>query len=116
GHGVRIRTREGMVRADRVIIATGYATPQFRPLAGRFRMYRTYVLTTEALDRVQRDDIGLSDVMVWDTERPYHYARWLPQRRLLLGGEARLVQAGERRPLKTTAAPAAGRAGIAGRV
>ena len=40
-HGVRIRTRQGMLRAERVIIATGYATPQFRPLAGRFRMYRT---------------------------------------------------------------------------
>lgn len=106
GHGVRIRTREGMVRADRVIIATGYATPQFRPLAGRFRMYRTYVLTTESLDRVQRDDIGLSDVMVWDTERPYHYARWLPQRRLLLGGEDRLVQAGQRPRQQSTAAAA----------
>ena len=42
--GVRIRTRQGTLHADRVVIATGYATPQFRPLAGRFRMYRTYVL------------------------------------------------------------------------
>ena len=30
-----------------VVIATGYATSRFRPLAGRFRMYRTYVLATE---------------------------------------------------------------------
>lgn len=95
-HGVRIRTREATVRADQVIIATGYATAQFRPLAGRFRMYRTYVLATESLDRIQRDDIGLSDVLVWDTERPYHYARWLPHRRLLLGGEDRLVKPGQR--------------------
>jgi glycine/D-amino acid oxidase-like deaminating enzyme len=105
-HGVRIRTREGTVHADRVVIATGYATPQFRPLAGRFRMYRTYVLATESLDSVQRDDIGLSDVMVWDTERPYHYARWLPQQRLLLGGEDRLVQAGQRRRQQSIAAAA----------
>jgi glycine/D-amino acid oxidase-like deaminating enzyme len=105
-HGVRIRTREGTVHADRVVIATGYATPQFTPLAGRFRMYRTYVLATESLDRVQRDDIGLSDVMVWDTERPYHYARWLPQRRLLLGGGDRLVQAGQRRRQQSIVAAA----------
>ena len=104
--GVRIRAREGTLRANHVVIATGYATPQFRPLAGRFRMYRTYVLATESLDSVQRDDIGLSDVMVWDSERPYHYARWLPQRRLLLGGEDRLVKAGQR-PRQQSAAAAA---------
>jgi glycine/D-amino acid oxidase-like deaminating enzyme len=103
-HGVRLSTREGTVRADRVVIATGYATPQFRPLAGRFRMYRTYVLTTESLGRAQRDDIGLSNVMVWDTERPYHYARWLPHQRMLLGGEDRLVQAGQRRRQLSNAA------------
>jgi glycine/D-amino acid oxidase-like deaminating enzyme len=95
--GVRMRTRQGTLHADRVVIATGYATPQFRPLAGRFRMYRTYVLATEPIGRVQRDDVGLSDLMVWDTERPYHYARWTPDHRLLLGGEDRRVQPGQRR-------------------
>ena len=67
-------------------------------------MYRTYVLATEPIDRVQRDDVGLSDVMVWDTERPYHYARWTPEHRLLLGGEDRLVQPGQRRRQQSTAA------------
>jgi len=95
--GVRIRTRQGTIHAELVVIATGYATAQFRPLAGRFRMYRTYVLATEPIDRVQRDDVGLSDVMLWDTERPYHYARWTAEHRLLLGGEDRLVQPGQRR-------------------
>jgi glycine/D-amino acid oxidase-like deaminating enzyme len=95
--GVRIRTRRGTLHAERVIIATGYATPPFRPLAGRFRMYRTYVLATEPIDRTQRDDVGLADVMAWDTERPYHYARWTPEHRLLLGGEDRAVQSGQRR-------------------
>ena len=103
-NGVRIRTRQGTLHADRVVIATGYATPQFRPLAGRFRMYRTYVLATEPIDSVQRDDIGLSDVVVWDTERPYHYARWTPEHRLLLGGEDRLVRPGQRRRQQSTTA------------
>ena len=96
-NGVSISTRQGKLHADRVIIATGYATPRFRPLAGRFQMYRTYVLATEPLNGAQRDDVGLSDVMVWDTERPYHYARWTPDDRLLLGGEDRPVQPGQRR-------------------
>jgi glycine/D-amino acid oxidase-like deaminating enzyme len=94
---VRIRTRDGLVEATRVVIATGYATPQFRPLAGRFRMYRTYVLATEPMSAGQRRDLGLSDVMVWDTERPYHYARWTADHRLLLGGGDRLVQPGQQR-------------------
>jgi glycine/D-amino acid oxidase-like deaminating enzyme len=101
---VRIRSRHGTLHADRVVIATGYATPQFRPLAGRFRMYRTYVLTTERIDRTRRDDVGLSDVMVWDTERPYHYARWTPGHRLLMGGEDRLVRPGQRRRQQFTTA------------
>ena len=94
---VRIRTRQGTVHADRVVIATGYTTTEFRPLAGRFRMYRTYVLVTEPIGSFQRDDVGLSNVMLWDSERPYHYGRWTPGHRLLLGGEDRLVQPRQRR-------------------
>jgi len=94
---VRITTRNGTLHAQRVVIATGYATPQFRPLAGRFRMYRTYVLVTQPIDKLQREDVGLPDVMVWDTERPYHYARWTPGHRLLVGGEDRPVGPGRRR-------------------
>jgi glycine/D-amino acid oxidase-like deaminating enzyme len=97
GRHVRIRTRHGVVGAERVVIATGYATPRFLPLAGRFRMYRTYVLTTGPMSAAQRDDVGLSDVLLWDTGRPYHYARWTADHRLLLGGGDRLVRPGQRR-------------------
>ena len=86
---VRLRTRRGVLEATRVIIATGYATPQFRPLAGRFRMFRTYVVATERMPAAAREELGLTDVMIWDTERPYHYARWTPDHRLLLGGADR---------------------------
>jgi glycine/D-amino acid oxidase-like deaminating enzyme len=95
--GVRVHTPRGAIDADYVVIATGYATPEFRPLAGRFRMYRTYVLATERINSAQRDELGLADVMVWDTERPYHYARWTSDRRLVLGGGDRLVRPGQTR-------------------
>jgi glycine/D-amino acid oxidase-like deaminating enzyme len=101
---VRISTGEGTVEAARVVIATGYATAQFRPLAGRFRMYRTYVLATEPIAAQDRRELGLSDVMVWDTARPYHYARWTPEHRLLLGGGDRLVRPGARREQQFAAA------------
>jgi glycine/D-amino acid oxidase-like deaminating enzyme len=96
-HGVRVHTRGGRIDADRVIVATGYATNDFRPLAGRFRMLHTYVLATPPLTRSQQRALGLGPVMMWDTERPYHYARWTPDRRLLLGGGDRRVRAGVRR-------------------
>jgi glycine/D-amino acid oxidase-like deaminating enzyme len=102
--GVRITTEEGSLDAERVVIATGYATRQFRPLAGRFRMYRTFVVATAPITRAERDDVGLADVMIWDTDRPYHYARWTPNRRLILGGEDRLVRPGQRRRQEFTAA------------
>jgi glycine/D-amino acid oxidase-like deaminating enzyme len=66
-------------------------------------MYRTYVLATAPVTPPERRELGLSDVMVWDTERPYHYARWAPEHRLLLGGGDRLVRpgAGRRRQFAT---------------
>ena len=67
-------------------------------------MYRTYVLATETMDRRRRRHASLSDVMVWDTERPYHYARWTPEHRLLIGGEDRRVQRGQRRDQQFTTA------------
>jgi glycine/D-amino acid oxidase-like deaminating enzyme len=101
---VRLRTAKGTVDARRVVIATGYATSRFRPLAGRFRMYRTYVMATRPMQSAQRRDVGLGDVMVWDTERPYHYARWTPEHRLLLGGGDRLIGASQRRRQQLDAA------------
>jgi glycine/D-amino acid oxidase-like deaminating enzyme len=93
---MRVRTRGGRIDAARVIIATGYATSAFRPLAGRFRLYRTYVLATPPLSASRRHDVGIGDVMVWDTSRPYHYARWTSDHRLLLGGGDRPVRRGNR--------------------
>jgi len=89
--GVTVRTARGTIAARHVIIATGFATPAFKPLAGRFRMKHTYVLATAPLDRRQRARLGVRDVLLWDTARPYHYARWTADRRLLLGGSDRPV-------------------------
>ena len=45
-------------------------------------MNDTYVLATRRLPRRRG-----RRVMAWDTDRPYHYARWTDDGRLLLGGE-----------------------------
>ncbi len=93
-NGVRVRTDGGVVEARQVVIATGYATSRFRPLAGRFTMAHTYVVATAPLDAGGRREVGLADVMLWDTRRRYHYARWTPDHRLLLGGGDRPVRGG----------------------
>src|SRR5438105_6866036 len=97
GEGVVIHTRGGIVSAGRVIIATGYATPAFAPLVGRFQMKHTYVLATRPLRAHERRAVGLGDVLLLDTREPYHYARWTGDRRLLLGGEDRPVLPPSRR-------------------
>ena len=100
GDGVRLYCRNGIIDARQVVIATGYATKYFRPLAGRFRMRRTYVLVTDRIPSRLRRRLRLHDVMLWDTERPYHYVRWTDDGRLLLGGEDRPVKPGVSRGLQ----------------
>ena len=96
--GVTVEASRGRVSAARVIIATGYATAGFKPLAGRFRMKHTYVLATRRVGRRERRTIGVGDLLLWDTSRPYHYVRWTGDGRLLLGGGDRpLVTPGRRR-------------------
>jgi glycine/D-amino acid oxidase-like deaminating enzyme len=95
--GVTVTTARGSVRAGHVVIATGYATPYFKPLAGRFRMLNTYVIATRPLTPPERRRLGLGAVMLWDTDRPYHYARWTRDHRLMLGGADRPQVGGRRR-------------------
>lgn len=83
---VVVETERGAVTADRVLVATGYATPYFKPLEARFRMLNTYVIATRPLNAGERRRIGLQPIMMWDTGRPYFYARWAPGHRLLFGG------------------------------
>ena len=85
-HDVTVITRHGSVRADRVVVATGYATPFFKPLAANFRLMNTYVLATRPTTARERKAMGLDQVMLWDNSRPYYYARWTPDHRLLIGG------------------------------
>ena len=60
-------------------------------------MKHTYVLATRPVARRDRVRLGLRDVLVWDAERPYHYARWTRGNRLLLGGQDRPLLPARRR-------------------
>jgi glycine/D-amino acid oxidase-like deaminating enzyme len=95
--GVRVHTARGSVRARRVIVATGYATRAFRPLARGFTLTHTYVLCTAPLPHAIRAKVGLPQILLWSAERPYRYVRWGPGHRLIVGGADRpLVPDAER--------------------
>ena len=85
--GVSLRTAHGVVHAKQVLVATGYATREFKPLVGRFKMKDTYVLATRRLPEPMRRQLLRRNTMLWDTDRPYHYFRWTMDGRLLVGGE-----------------------------
>lgn len=91
------KTTRGAVRASHVIVATGYATPFVKPLMARFRMWNTYVLTTAPMRASMRHHFGATRAMLWDTERPYHYARWTRDGRLMMGGADRPLVTGRQR-------------------
>jgi glycine/D-amino acid oxidase-like deaminating enzyme len=95
---VEIKTRGGTLRADTVVVATGYATAEFKPLAGHFRLLHTYVVATRQIPASLRRQIGMGDLMLWDTERPYHYARWTDGRLLLGGADRPMLPKRQRRP------------------
>jgi len=107
--GVRLWTRGGSVRARHVIVATGYATREFRPLAGTFTLSHTYAMSTEPMAPADRAHLGIPDVLLWSAERPYHYLRWGPEGRLIVGGADRPLVPAARR----TAAFAQGRRRLA---
>src|SRR4029078_11666216 len=99
---VPLRLRRGTIHAGWAIIATGYATPEFEPLLARFRLMNTYVIATPRLDADARARVGIGDVMLWDSGRPYHYLRWTPDGRLLFGGRHAPYVAGARRPARVS--------------
>jgi len=84
--GAAVFANGAAVRCKRIIVATGFATPFFEPLAARFRMLLTYVVATQRIPARVRREIGLGDVMLWDMAHPYHYGRWTEDGRLMLGG------------------------------
>jgi glycine/D-amino acid oxidase-like deaminating enzyme len=74
----------GRIAADRVVIATGYETPeQFKEVAGRTELWSTFALVTERL----RSEPWPERALLWDAGDPYFYARTTADGRIMIGGE-----------------------------
>lgn len=86
--GRHVRTAQGAVRADRIILATnGYSSEDLPPwMAGRYMPAQSTVLVTRPLSDAELSAQGwTSEQMSYDTRNLLHYFRLMPDRRFLIG-------------------------------
>jgi len=84
GSGVELETASGArVRARKAVFATGYETPEFldRSLV---RLVSTFAFATEPVESF--DGWGEDRCLIWETARPYFYARTTTDGRAVAGG------------------------------
>ena len=79
-------TVHGTIRAGRVVIATGSATAEFKPLRRHFKRRDTYFAMTEPVPAVVRKQLCAPAVVLADLKTPPHRIRWAPGDRLIVSG------------------------------
>jgi glycine/D-amino acid oxidase-like deaminating enzyme len=83
---VDVRTERGMLRGDRVIIATGTPTALYKALARHFWFRSSYLVLTEPVPARIRKQLGRRGTVVRDSRTPPHVIRWVDDERLLVMG------------------------------
>jgi glycine/D-amino acid oxidase-like deaminating enzyme len=82
--GVELRTADGFtIRARKAVFATGYETPRF--LNKRIvKLSSTFALASAPVEGLEA--WGEDRCLMWETARPYFYARTTSDGRIILGG------------------------------
>jgi glycine/D-amino acid oxidase-like deaminating enzyme len=83
---VDIQTRDGTIRANRVVIATGWPTPLFKALRRHFWFRHRYAVLTVPVPANIRKGLGRREAVVRDIAAPPHIVRWVGGERLLVTG------------------------------
>ena len=85
--GVEIRTSEGYrIKAKKVVFATGYETPKYLDQK-IVKLSSTFALATAPLPSFE--GWGEDRCLIWETARPYFYARTTQDGRAMIGGADR---------------------------
>jgi glycine/D-amino acid oxidase-like deaminating enzyme len=79
-------TAAGIIRADRVVIATGVPTALFKPLMRHFWFRTAYLAVTEPVPAKLRQLLGTRTSVVRDSAEPPHVVRWIGDDRILVEG------------------------------
>ena len=77
---------DGVIRAGRVIVTTGLATPEFKPLQRHFKRRETYLVLTDVIPLAIRKQLGRREATLADTRTPRHRIRWTKDERILIAG------------------------------
>ncbi|HVH26281.1 MAG TPA: FAD-dependent oxidoreductase [Vicinamibacterales bacterium] len=83
---VDVITAGGSIRANRVVVATGFPTALFKSLRRHFWFRTAYLAMSDRVPAVIRKQLGRRDAIVRDLASPPHVVRWVGDDRLLVGG------------------------------
>lgn len=78
-------TTQGTIRTSHVVVATGTATDEFKPLRRHFKRRESYFAMTEPVPGAVRKQLGDQGVVLTDALAPAHRIRWAGDR-LMIGG------------------------------
>jgi glycine/D-amino acid oxidase-like deaminating enzyme len=76
----------GTIRAAHVVIATGSATAEFKPLQRHFTRREAYLALTEPVPAAVRRQLGPRGTVLRDLRTPPHAVKWTADDRLLVTG------------------------------
>jgi glycine/D-amino acid oxidase-like deaminating enzyme len=94
---VEITLEGGVVRARTVIICTGMATAEFKPLRRHFKPREQYFVVTEPVPAAIRKQLASHGVTMGDTAMPPHQVRWTRDDRILVTGATQDVTPARKR-------------------
>jgi len=83
---VEIVVDGALLRARTVIVCTGSATPEFKPLRRHFKSRERYLVMTEPVPASMRKHLAGKGLTLGDTAMPSHHVRWTRDDRLLIAG------------------------------
>jgi glycine/D-amino acid oxidase-like deaminating enzyme len=76
----------GAVRAGTIVVTTGAATDEYKPLRRHFKSRETYLVMTEPVPSAMRKQLGPRDVALRDSRSPRRRVAWTHDDRLLVAG------------------------------
>jgi len=80
---IEVKTQRGVLRSQHVVVACGYESQRFLP-SPVAKLQSTYAMVTEPVTSFD----GWSDrCLIWESARPYIYARTTDDNRIMMGGE-----------------------------
>jgi glycine/D-amino acid oxidase-like deaminating enzyme len=81
-----VLTADAVLHAGTVIITTGAATAEFKPLRRHFNRRETYLVMTEPVPAAVRRELNRPDATIRDLKAPHHRIRWTADQRIVVAG------------------------------